>query len=456
MNRWRNVSMALKWRSLSPWRRLAKAALMVVPFGILRGGRYRHKVRHMLKSQWWSLDEIRADQFRKIRDLVEYACAHCTFYAKKYREVGFLPGDMKSWEDFHNLPLTTKEDLRVFAQEVKSDQFDSIKSRSGSTGASTGKGLAFHLDCNVFEWEWAAMARQYTWTGVYHANDPYAVLRGPLGKDSGIAYLCPLWKNLFINTENLNDQTLSKITDQIVCYQPVAIGGYPSVLELLCRCLQERGDNRIRPKVVFVNSEPLYDHQRGMFERVFGCKVFESYGLSDHCVSAMECDQGSMHVNPEYTYTELIDTDPRTGCGELVGTSLYSRAFPFIRYHTDDFAQWGQPCACGRALPCIKSIVGRHGDFLVASDGSLVSPTVVAFCTVDVDAIAVQYHQKAHGQLTIRIVPKSSFGDADQVKLLSQARRFLGEGTCVTIEVVGSLPRTPRGKTRFVICDIKS
>ncbi|MDS4059846.1 MAG: phenylacetate--CoA ligase family protein, partial [Candidatus Contendobacter sp.] len=94
--------------------------------------------------------------------------------------------------------------------------------------------------------------------------------------------------------------------------------------------------------VAFVTSERLYDDQREIIARIFGCRVANGYGARDAGFIAHECPSGGMHLSAEDIVVELIDQDGRPvqagEAGEIVVTHLATRDFPLVRYRTGDIA----------------------------------------------------------------------------------------------------------------------
>ena len=136
---------------------------------------------------------------------------------------------------------------------------------------------------------------------------------------------------------------------------------------------------------------------------------------------------------------------------------------PFIRYKTGDLGvHTNQKCKCGRNYPLIKSIEGRIQEFVVSKDGSLIS---LNGCVFSLDTVLFsmnnegwrkirqfQFIQEEKGILTLRIVKDDSFPllDAKEyVKSLFEKR--LKELCDFKIEFVYNIPRTDRGKHRFLI-----
>ncbi len=99
------------------------------------------------------MDQMRELQLRRVQELARYCYENSPlFYKKKFDELGVKPGDIKTWEDFRNLPsMMNKEDTRK-AQEESRDLFGhpfttylccpvekviSIHATSGTTGEPT-------------------------------------------------------------------------------------------------------------------------------------------------------------------------------------------------------------------------------------------------------------------------------------------------------------------------------
>src|SRR5882757_8274910 len=67
--------------------------------------------RFLKRTPFWPRDQMRAWQFERIQKLVDHAYAHIPFYGELYRSVGFMPGDLKDWDDFARLPVVTKDQV---------------------------------------------------------------------------------------------------------------------------------------------------------------------------------------------------------------------------------------------------------------------------------------------------------------------------------------------------------
>ncbi len=80
--------------------------------------------------------------------------------------------------------------------------------------------------------------------------------------------------------------------------------------------------------------------------------------------------------------TEFVDGEGKNVSagerGEVVYTSLFNFAMPFIRYAVGDIGvPSNETCSCRRQLPLMKTVEGRKKSFLILSDGQLISPNIL-------------------------------------------------------------------------------
>lgn len=164
--------------------------------------------------------------------------------------------------------------------------------------------------------------------------------------------------------------------------QPSLILGVPSYVYHLVRTAEERNLNLgFIDKVVLGAAKvtiPFKQRLVGLLEKMGSrnVSVLGTYGFTEsraawaECPSTLDISSG-YHLYPDKEIFEVID--PKTGevkgegeDGELVYTSLDSRASALLRYRTGDFVNGGivhVPCpCCGRKVPRISSDITRLSD----------------------------------------------------------------------------------------------
>ena len=80
-------------------------------------------------------------QLKRLQATLQRVCAQVPFYRDKFKQAGLVPGDIRSLDDLHRIPFTTKQDLRdnypykMFAAPM--DTIVRIHASSGTTGQPT-------------------------------------------------------------------------------------------------------------------------------------------------------------------------------------------------------------------------------------------------------------------------------------------------------------------------------
>jgi len=144
----------------------------------------------------------------------------------------------------------------------------------------------------------------------------------------------------------------------------------------------------------------------------------------------------------------------------VVVTDLHNFATPLIRYELRDYAEVGPRCPCGRGLPTLSRILGRHRNMVVLPDGRRYWPLVGLGRFHEVAPI-LQYQmvQKDLDEVEMRIVlagaGELSTGQAQQ--LTEMVRGALGHPFRISLRYfLGELPDSRGGKFEEFISEIAS
>ncbi len=167
--------------------------------------------------------------------------------------------------------------------------------------------------------------------------------------------------------------TLLSIEKQLMVmrdYRPSVLVTTPSYARQVALKMQrdEQPRSDFRLKTLILVGEPADTEMRGFLEQALNAHCWQHYGLSEIPGPALayECENHScLHVNDEHFLTEIID--PQTGAalpagetGELVLTTLTTRAYPLIRFRTGDRARMvTEPCSCDCRLARIEWLTDR-------------------------------------------------------------------------------------------------
>ncbi len=411
------------------------------------------------ESQWWSEQELRDFQARKLRTILESATRHVPYYRNKYRPLGLDFEEMELPGAVASLPLITKADVRKGGKSLISERKRGPLF-SGSTSGTTGAPLTLYQDLAAINRENAFIWRQLTWAGL-RRGDRRAWMRGdmivPATQEKP-----PYWRvnhaenMLMLSSYHLSESSAPAYLDALTRFDPVVIQAYPSSIGFLATWMRSAG-SRYRGsslRGIVTSSETLSDAPRREIESVFGCRVFDWYGHFERVAAIGTCEHGRHHLLSDYSYVEMLPADD--GLFELVGTGFHNLSTPLIRYRCGDFVRPASAtgrCACGRSFPLIEEVIGRVDDSIKLVDGRSVGRLDHLFKGVE-GILEAQIRQDRVDAITMLVVPSATFNDRTRETLENNTRYRLGEGIALEIRLVDAIPRTRNGKFKGVVCNI--
>lgn len=411
------------------------------------------------ESQWWSEQELRDFQARKLRTILESATRHVPYYRNKYRPLGLDFEEMELPGAVASLPLITKADVRKGGKSLISERKRGPLF-SGSTSGTTGAPLTLYQDLAAINRENAFIWRQLTWAGL-RRGDRRAWMRGdmivPATQEKP-----PYWRvnhaenMLMLSSYHLSESSAPAYLDALTRFDPVVIQAYPSSIGFLATWMRSAG-SRYRGsslRGIVTSSETLSDAPRREIESVFGCRVFDWYGHFERVAAIGTCEHGRHHLLSDYSYVEMLPADD--GLFELVGTGFHNLSTPLIRYRCGDFVRPASAtgrCACGRSFPLIEEVIGRVDDSIKLADGRSVGRLDHLFKGVE-GILEAQIRQDRVDAITMLVVPSATFNDRTRETLENNTRYRLGEGIALEIRLVDAIPRTRNGKFKGVVCNI--
>lgn len=314
----------------------------------------------------------------------------------------------------------------------------------GRTSGTTGTPLTVFRSLQSVLMEQAFIKRHWSWAG-YRDGMARAALRGDLVAGSPCLYWNRYDQQLVVSSRHLTEAHADAIIDRLEALAPAMLQAYPSTAFALAALLARRG-RRLRIPLIFTASEPLYQHQRALIAERLGGRLMDMYGMAERVALATECAHGQLHINPDYSYVEIVD-------GDLVGTTFHNHAMPLVRYRMSDRSGWkrGQ-CACGRAFPMIEPVTGKFEDCITGSKGRPISASVLTFAFKGLEHIRKsQVAQVGPARWEVRVVPMARFGPADQQRLVDNIHQLVDPDVFVKIVLKDDLPNTAAGKFRWVV-----
>lgn len=409
----------------------------------------------LMRSQWWSAEEIEQYQAKKLQKLVLHANSNVAYYRNLFKEHGLEPHKVGSIADLSKLPLLTKEIIKTnFPDNIVAQNISRKKMILGGSSGSTGQPLQYYKTKESLGMLRAANLRGWYWTG-FRLGDPYMKIatmpRNSLYKKAQD------WLNrsFYVHSRSVSEADIVSILQTLKSKKIQTLRGYPGTLYLVASYAEEHPELRVPLKTIVTTSEPLYPHLREKIEAVFGCKIFDSYGAEGAPI-IFECPSHECyHVSPEIAIVEYIPSEADPNMYKLIYTDLCNYATPFIRYDIGDFAiPADRPCGCGRNMPAIKALYGRDTDVLVTPSGKYITFYFFAGYFEHKKYLDFfQLKQVSSCDFVLYIVPNQYFNEKELPQIKQDLLEVLGDDVVLTIELVEDIPLTSSGKRRFFIRD---
>jgi phenylacetate-CoA ligase len=389
------------------------------------------------------------------------------FYARRFRDAGIRPADVKTLDDVEKLPFTRKNDLREGYPfgflAVPRKKVIRIHTTSGTTGKPTVVGYTRR---DLAQWA-ELIARNMTMVGlregdVFQNAVSYGLFTGGLGfhyggELMGLTVVPAGTGNTKRQIEMINDFGVN------------AIHCTPSYAMHIAEVAEEMGASMPTLTTGLFGAEPWSESMRTELQRRLDLSAFDSYGLSEMYGPgvAFECpEKDGLHIWHDCYLVEIID--PETGetlgageRGEMVITPLVKEAMPLIRYRTGDMTMLQEGgCACGRGQK-ISRILGRADDMLVIR-GINVFPSQIEHVLLGLPEVGdhfMVYVDRVNylDELTIEVEMKRETFSGElsdlariQKRVAAALRDALGIRTAVKLVEPGSLPRF-EGKAKRIV-----
>jgi phenylacetate-CoA ligase len=436
----------------------------LIPLKWRMGRKYWQLKAFLQEAQWWDRERIEAWQLQRVKKIVRHAYEHVPGYHLLYRDAGIKPGDIYSLDDVRALPFTTKELLRDNLEDFTARNIPAWKRHYVTTGGSTGIPFGFYQTATNRWIENAFMHSGWERTG-WKLGDTSVVLRGAfVGSEERFWEYDPARRELHLSSYYLTDRTYPKYVSKIEEFNPKHLQAYPSAVTILADLLLEHDDvARITFEVILLGSENIYKWQKEKLQQAFpNTRLFGWYGHSEQALLGHWCEKvEKCHVWPFYGLTEILDNKNREvkigEAGEIIGSSFWNYATPFIRYRTmDESCKGARFCKiCGRRFLVFEDIEGRVQDTLVTQTGRQIPvPSTSIHTAVFVNVLQFQFYQDTPGDVTFRVLRKDSYAEKDTFKIRRELGEKLGSDMQLEIEFVDEIQRTRRGKHCFLVQEL--
>ena len=392
-------------------------------------------------------------QKKYLKKILTYAIQNCEYYHT-------LDIDVESWEDIDKFPLLSKQIIRENYSGMISKEKDRLLCHVARTGGSTGEPLEllnFPGVDDIFQKKlWKRIG--YKRGDVILAMDGTQIREDKLASQEYLTFIANSqlpYGGYALSSLYVNDDNIADYVKEIEILKPAFVRGYPSCVY---RIAQYINDNGIKldfdMKGIELTSESSYQHQYNEMKKAFNCPIYLQYGHTENLVFGYTFDDTMKYrIEPLYGFTEIIRDDGQHAqvgeMGEVVVTTLYNKAMPFIRYRTGDYAVYGGEDERGIVL---DTILGRTQDYIINRNSEKVLLTALIFAQHQFNALANkkrwQIEQFEAGKVILHIVKDESYSKDDEDEIIFLFDKY--GGVEIIFDYCDNIPLTQRGKSMML------
>ena len=381
------------------------------------------------------------------------------FYARKF--AGVNVEDVRSQDDFQQLPFTEKADLRdaypLGIAAVPEEKIVRIHSSSGTTGTPV---IVPYTQKDVDDWA-TQFARCFEYAGVTNTDrvqitPGYGLWTAGIGFQAGVERLGAMAIPMGPGNTEKQLRFMQDMQSTVLC----ATSSYALLLaeEIGARGLRDK----INLKKGIIGSERWGKKMRERIVSELGIEIYDIYGLTEIYGPGIgiscKYDNG-MHCWNDYTFIEILDPEtlqpvPDGTYGEICITTLQKEGAPLIRFRTHDISRIiPGTCACGSPHPRLDALVGRSDDMMKIK-GVNVFPKQIEGVLQEFPELSSEYQIRIshlEGRDTMRIYVETD-GTVDFLdvaeRVAAEVKSSIGFTPLVKVVELGVLPRSEKKTQR--------
>ena len=395
------------------------------------------------------LNALRDQQLRRLRAGLGEVLKANRFWRERLH-------DVRGWDDFERLPLTTKTEL--LADQAANPPFGTNLTypldrfvRLHQTSGSSGDRPLRWLD-TAQSWEWWLRIwadHVYRAAGV-NAEDRvfFAFSFGPfIGFWSAFGGAERLGALSISGGAMTSEQRLRSIID----LGATVLLSTPTYALRLADGADELGlDLRASGVRVTIHAgEPgaSIPATRAAIEEAYGAACFDHTGMTELGPTGFSCSQrdGIHLIDSEFIF-EVLDPEGRPADeGELVATNLGRWGMPLIRYRTGDRVKLShKPCSCGsRFMKVIGGIQGRVDDMFTVRGVNLYPSQVEDIVRRYPEVVEFVIERRRERQMDeVSLLIEAAGDDFSTDRLEADLRQALGVRLDCRLVERGALPRS--------------
>src|SRR5436853_472213 len=419
---------------------------------------YQEGMRFRRASAEWSADLKRQWVLGRLRFLLRRAYAETEYYKTLFDRIGFDPKSEFTFEEFAQLPILEREDVRNAGRDLISRAIQPDKLQRDSTGGSTGEPTEIWVGPEEKGWRESA-AESFMQAIGAQAGARTALLWGhhldPVKSDN----IRDRWYSFATNTRwfdcfRLSADVLDAYHREFSKMSPACIVAYAGALADLARRILERGVRADYPsRCLVTGAEKLYSHDRRAIEDAFGKPVHERYGARDvGPVGFQSAPAWALDFQIDWSNV-LVEPETSEPNAPILITKLHADGMPMIRYRIGDIGRFPSASRPGNPAFKLHEVVGREVDRIRLRDGRWISGAQMPHLLKDYCVKRFMFVQRSDYSIELKIIPAAGFMSENRDDIFATVSANL-PGLPLSLQMVDELPRTRSNKHRPVMSEL--
>ena len=405
------------------------------------------RIEKFLERESWSKKKWQEWVDSQLNETLYNAWKYVPFYQK------YWSTSEKSYQNLKNWPIITKQKINESPDLFIDTRYKKSKLYHDHTSGTTGTPLDIYLDYDSVKEQYALFEARVKKKFDIELDETWAIIGAQRVTDVN-RKIPPFWvynfpsNQLYLSSLHIAKWSVSDYVNALKKYQPKCMIGYTSSIYELARGMADH-NLKFQMKAVITNAEPLYEFQKEIIAKAFGCPVVDTYGQAELVCFANRFPDGKMYESPDMGISEIIDINQYEDgeYGKLIATGILNKAMPLIRYDTNDLISNKKYHADG-SLPEYGEILGRKDDIIVLEDGRKIVQIDGIF-TSDLGINYGQIIQENYSDFTIKIVPGKKWIDRNRELLWENLIERLGKVN-IKINICEKIEKTWAGKFRVI------
>ncbi len=393
---------------------------------------------------------------------IQDAYTNAPYYSAILDNVGLSPDEFTTFSALEKIPLLTRES---YIKHRKRMTIPARRVVMASTSGTSGQSIYIPRSSGDRAYNSALKYRQLSWFGIgTGAKEIRLWRRVDDVSDDWPGQMAQTLRDALLNIKRISplkfsadkmDATIKALRSRDTKF----LRGYSQALYQLAEYAISRGFAGDFPflNVTILTGESITAFQKGRIAAAFGCPVAEEYGANECGIIALECPEGSMHIQEENVIVEVLNKGKPAAegaNGKIVITTLGNRAVPFIRYALGDIgAISSQPCPCGMPHKVLQSLQGREFPYVALPGGGAIH--LVGFFVFGVirtlpdSQTKIRSFQFVHIEpsvLELRIDAVNADFDSIKKEIQISLDAFTGGKLRIVLKNTQEMKKDPRGK----------